>query len=124
MLPWHRQARSSGSRRDRRFNSDPQLLESSREKASVSLSSAEYAALAAILGKLPRPEEFLQFASQLNGQRDEICRYLHFDELPAYTEASESAKLPVLESFLVHGALPIDDWELPRSWLTAGPSVL
>ena len=58
--------------------------------ANVYLSSAEVAAVASILGALPTPEQYLQYATQLDGDRDNIYRYLNFNELPSYTKAAES----------------------------------
>jgi len=55
--------------------------------ADVYLSSAELASVAAILGKLPTKEEYLQYASQLDTMSDEIYRYLNFDQIEAYQEA-------------------------------------
>jgi len=52
--------------------------------ADVYLSSAELASVAAILGKLPTKEEYLQYASQLDTLSDDIYRYLNFDQIKAY----------------------------------------
>ncbi len=64
--------------------------------ANVFLSSAEVAAVAAILGALPTPEQYLEYAAQLDEQRDEIYRYLNFNELKSYTDAAEAAERPAL----------------------------
>jgi len=64
--------------------------------ANVYLSSAEVAAVAAILGKIPTAEEYLQYAKALEDDAAEIYRYLSFDQLPAFTEAVSKATLPVL----------------------------
>jgi len=64
--------------------------------ANVFLSSAEVAAVSAILGALPTPEQYLEHASELDGKRDEIYRYLNFNELKSYTDAAESAERPAL----------------------------
>ena len=58
--------------------------------ANVYLSSAEVAAVSAILGRLPTTAEYMEYAVQLDGQRDEIFRYLNFNELPEYTALAES----------------------------------
>jgi aconitate hydratase 2 / 2-methylisocitrate dehydratase len=52
--------------------------------ADVYLSSAELASVAAILGRLPTKEEYLQYASQLDTMSDDIYRYLNFDQIEAY----------------------------------------
>ena len=64
--------------------------------ANVYLASAEVAAVAAILGRLPTPAEYLEYAVALDGKRDEIYRYLNFNELPAYTQAAANASLPAV----------------------------
>ncbi len=46
--------------------------------ADVYLASAELAAVAAILGKLPSPEEYQRYAAEISAQRGEIYRYLDF----------------------------------------------
>jgi len=56
--------------------------------ANVYLASAELAAVASILGKLPSREEYLSFQGKLAGDRDEVYRYLNFDELPEFTDAA------------------------------------
>ena len=64
--------------------------------ANVYLSSAEIAAVSAILGRIPTIEEYMSYAEKLDGQRDEIYRYLNFNELPLYTDAAASAERPSL----------------------------
>jgi aconitate hydratase 2/2-methylisocitrate dehydratase len=54
--------------------------------ANVYLASAELAAVSAIIGKLPTPDEYLQYAGMLSEERDDTYRYLNFNELPEYTE--------------------------------------
>ena len=65
--------------------------------SNVFLASAEVASVSAILGRLPTVQEYMSFAKELDGQRDEIYRYLNFNELPVYTEAADKAVLPVLQ---------------------------
>jgi aconitate hydratase 2/2-methylisocitrate dehydratase len=55
--------------------------------ANVYLASAELAAVSAIMGKLPTPDEYLQFAGELSKDSADTYRYLNFNELPEYTEA-------------------------------------
>ena len=55
--------------------------------ANVYLSSAELASVAAIIGKLPTKEEYLQYASQLDTMSDDIYRYLNFDQIDIYKTA-------------------------------------
>jgi len=65
--------------------------------ADVFLGSAELAAVAGILGRLPTPEEYLKATAGLNPLSKDIYRYLNFNELPAYTEkANHGRSLPVV----------------------------
>ncbi len=51
--------------------------------AQVFLGSAELAAVCALLGRIPTPEEYLEIASDcIKGHEDEIYRYLQFDKEP------------------------------------------
>src|SRR5688572_8858760 len=67
--------------------------------ANVFLSSAELAAVAAILGKLPTREEYLQYTAKLNPMSKDIYRYLNFNELSEYTDPApvKTGSLPVLQ---------------------------
>ncbi len=62
------------------------------EGADVYLASAELAAVAAILGKLPTPEEYLSYANKLNSMSSDIYRYLNFNEIQSYQEAADEGK--------------------------------
>ncbi|HIJ33077.1 MAG TPA: aconitate hydratase B, partial [Gammaproteobacteria bacterium] len=53
--------------------------------ADVYLASAELAAVAAILGKLPSAEEYQQYAEEISGSRGEIYRYLDFSKSATFT---------------------------------------
>jgi len=64
--------------------------------ANVYLASAELAAIAAVLGKLPSPDEYMQFASKIDSMSPEIYRYLEFDKMPDFTAAAEHAKNEVV----------------------------
>ena len=48
--------------------------------ANVFLASAELAAVAAILGRLPTPEEYLKYHSELAKNEESIYQYLNFDQ--------------------------------------------
>ena len=52
--------------------------------ANVYLASAELAAVAAILGRLPTPEEYLSYTRRLDSTAADTYRYLNFDQLPEY----------------------------------------
>lgn len=53
--------------------------------ARVYLASAELAAVAAILGKLPTPKEYQSYVADLDNYKAEIYNYLNFDKIPSYT---------------------------------------
>ncbi|MCE1695347.1 aconitate hydratase B, partial [Enterobacter hormaechei] len=54
--------------------------------ANVYLASAELAAVASLLGRLPTPEEYLQFMDKVDETAADTYRYLNFDQLNQYTE--------------------------------------
>lgn len=58
--------------------------------ANVFLASAELAAVASLLGKLPTPDEYQQFMVQVDKTADDTYRYLNFDQLGQYTEKADS----------------------------------
>ncbi|MET0356911.1 MAG: bifunctional aconitate hydratase 2/2-methylisocitrate dehydratase [Cellvibrio sp.] len=62
------------------------------EGADVYLASAELAAVAAILGKLPTPEEYLSYANKLNSMSSDIYRYLNFNEIESYQKSADEGK--------------------------------
>ncbi|KLU16421.1 MULTISPECIES: bifunctional aconitate hydratase 2/2-methylisocitrate dehydratase [Xenorhabdus] len=57
--------------------------------ANVYLASAELAAVASLLGRLPTPEEYLQFMDKVDESAADTYRYLNFDQLNQYTEKAE-----------------------------------
>jgi aconitate hydratase 2/2-methylisocitrate dehydratase len=59
--------------------------------ANVYLASAELAAVAAVLGKLPTPAEYMEYAGRIDSMAPEIYRYLNFDQMPEYVESAEHA---------------------------------
>jgi aconitate hydratase 2 / 2-methylisocitrate dehydratase len=58
--------------------------------ANVYLASAELAAVASVIGKLPTPEEYMEYANSLNSMSSEIYRYLNFDKMKDFTDAASS----------------------------------
>ena len=65
----------------------------------VFLGSAEVAAVASMLGRLPTKEEYLGYAAALDAKKGDIYRYLNFDRMPGFTEAAARSKsLPILAS--------------------------
>jgi len=66
--------------------------------ANVYLTSAELAAVGAILGKLPTPEEYLQYAEKLDSMSSEIYRYMNFDQIAEFQKgAEEGARIAAVE---------------------------
>ena len=57
--------------------------------ANVYLASAELAAVAALLGRLPSPKEYLEYAKELNATAADTYRYLNFDQIEHYTEKAK-----------------------------------
>jgi aconitate hydratase 2/2-methylisocitrate dehydratase len=60
--------------------------------ANVYLTSAELAAVGAIVGKLPTPAEYLEYAKDLDSMSSEIYRYLNFDEISEFQKSAEEGK--------------------------------
>ncbi|MFL1466279.1 bifunctional aconitate hydratase 2/2-methylisocitrate dehydratase [Marinobacter sp. HN1S83] len=59
--------------------------------ANVYLTSAELAAVGAVLGKLPSPAEYMEYAKDLNSMSKEIYKYLNFDQMENYTKKASEA---------------------------------
>jgi aconitate hydratase 2/2-methylisocitrate dehydratase len=63
--------------------------------ANVYLSSAELAAVTAMLGKLPTVEQYMEIAGEIDAMADDIYRYMNFDQIESYQKAAEKI-IPVL----------------------------
>ncbi|KAL7451243.1 hypothetical protein ACHAWC_003740 [Mediolabrus comicus] len=61
--------------------------------ANVYLASAELAAIASIEGKLPTVDEYMSYMSTVDATAGDTYRYLNFDELPEFVEASEKVEI-------------------------------
>ena len=61
--------------------------------ANVYLASAELAAVASIEGKLPSVDEYLSYMSKIDATADDTYRYLNFDELPEFVDASDKVEI-------------------------------
>ncbi|MFZ7108642.1 bifunctional aconitate hydratase 2/2-methylisocitrate dehydratase [Avibacterium avium] len=57
--------------------------------ANVYLASAELAAVAALLGKLPTPKEYQAYVADLQQDKDDTYRYMNFDQLNQYTQKAD-----------------------------------
>ncbi|SVA73777.1 uncharacterized protein METZ01_LOCUS126631, partial [marine metagenome] len=56
--------------------------------ADVFLASAELAAIASIIGKLPSPKEYQKYMEEINPLADDIYRYLNFNEIDKYVDSA------------------------------------
>ena len=66
------------------------------DNADVYLASAELAAVAAVLGKLPTPAEYLEYANNLNTMSAEIYRYLNFNEIASFQKSADTVTIPMV----------------------------
>ena len=57
--------------------------------ANVYLASAELAAVASLLGRLPTPDEYQTYMAQVDKTAADTYRYLNFDQLGQYTEKAD-----------------------------------
>ncbi len=66
------------------------------DNTDVFLASAELAAVASIIGKLPTVEEYMAYAKDIDSMAADVYRYLSFDQIASYKEAAAKASIPVL----------------------------
>ncbi len=66
--------------------------------ANVYLASAELAAVASIIGKLPTVEEYMEYAKNIDSMSADIYRYLSFDQIAEFREAAANAQIPVVQA--------------------------
>lgn len=60
--------------------------------ANVYLTSAELASVGGILGKLPTPAEYFEYADKINSMSDDIFRYMNFDQIESFQKGAEKGK--------------------------------
>lgn len=65
--------------------------------ANVFLSSAELAAVASILGRLPTVEEYMTYAADINAMASQVYRYLNFHQIAAFQAKAQEAQIPLEE---------------------------
>ncbi|ANG65252.1 bifunctional aconitate hydratase 2/2-methylisocitrate dehydratase [Marinobacterium aestuarii] len=65
--------------------------------ANVYLASAELASIAAVMGKLPSVDEYMEYAQRINSMSGDIYRYLNFHEMDKYVK-SASTVIPTVEA--------------------------
>ncbi|PCH96320.1 MAG: bifunctional aconitate hydratase 2/2-methylisocitrate dehydratase [Gammaproteobacteria bacterium] len=63
--------------------------------ANVYLASAELTAVSAILGKLPTPAEYFEYAGKIDATAADTYRYLNFDKMESYTRKADTVILQV-----------------------------
>jgi aconitate hydratase 2/2-methylisocitrate dehydratase len=61
--------------------------------ANVYLASAELASVGGILGRLPTPAEYLEYASKIDSMSAEVYRYMNFDQIESFHKAAEQGKM-------------------------------
>merc|ERR1711920_1097926 len=61
--------------------------------ANVFLASAELAAIAAIMGKLPTRDEYLKLYASLADKTDSTYKYLNFHQTDSYVEAAKAIEI-------------------------------
>ena len=66
------------------------------DDTNVYLASAELAAVSAILGKLPTPDEYLEQMQDVNTMADDIYRYLNFDQVASFKKAADSVNIKAI----------------------------
>ena len=65
--------------------------------ANVFLASAELAAIASIIGKLPTVAEYMEFAKDINSMADKIYRYMNFHQIAEFQAKAKEANIPLTE---------------------------
>lgn len=69
--------------------------------ANVYLASAELAAIASILGKLPTVEEYMAYAKDLDTMAEDIYRYMNFHEIEDFKKSASQVTIPVTNKVYV-----------------------
>ncbi|WP_438862836.1 bifunctional aconitate hydratase 2/2-methylisocitrate dehydratase [Neptunicella sp.] len=69
--------------------------------ANVYLTSAELAAVGAIVGHLPTAEEYMQYASKIESMSADVFRYLNFDKMDSFKQAEAEAKKNIIPTLNV-----------------------
>jgi aconitate hydratase 2/2-methylisocitrate dehydratase len=67
------------------------------DATNVYLASAELAAVASIIGKLPTVEEYMEYAKNIDSMAADVYRYLSFDQIAEFREAAANAKIPAVQ---------------------------
>ena len=75
----------------------PNLLD---DGANVYLTSAELAFAGGILGRLPTPAEYMEYASKIDSMSEEVYRYMNFDQIESFQKSAEQGKLIAAEQIV------------------------
>eukprot|EP00927_Polykrikos_kofoidii_P034554 TRINITY_DN292_c0_g1_i2.p1 TRINITY_DN292_c0_g1~~TRINITY_DN292_c0_g1_i2.p1 ORF type:complete len:924 (+),score=159.76 TRINITY_DN292_c0_g1_i2:64-2772(+) len=57
------------------------------------LASAELSAVCAIVGRLPTPEEYLKYYTELGKEKESTYKYLNFDQVESFQEAADEVTI-------------------------------
>jgi len=83
--------------------------------AFVYLSSAELAAVAALLGRLPTVEEYMSYVADLDSMGAEVYRYLNFNEIAEFQNSADAAQVKFKD-------IPVAiRWQLVKAAITPVP---
>ena len=44
------------------------------------------------MGRLPTPQEYMQYAGKIDSMADEIYRYMNFDQIESFQKSAEQGK--------------------------------
>ncbi|HQR02715.1 MAG: bifunctional aconitate hydratase 2/2-methylisocitrate dehydratase [Proteobacteria bacterium] len=59
----------------------------------VYLASAELSAVAALMGKLPTPDEYREQVKAVNAKADDVYRYMNFDQIEEFSEVANTVSV-------------------------------
>jgi len=68
------------------------------DATNVYLASAELAAVASILGKLPTVDAYMEYAKNIDSMAADVYRYLSFDQIAEFREAAASTRIAVVQA--------------------------
>ena len=69
--------------------------------ANVYLTSAELAAVGAIVGRIPTAEEYMEYAGKIDSMAADVYRYLNFDKMENFKKAEDDAKAKIIPTLNV-----------------------
>jgi len=64
--------------------------------ANVYLTSAELAAVGAIVGRIPTAKEYMEYAGKIDSMAADVYRYLNFDKMESFKQAEADAKAKII----------------------------